>query len=253
MWWTEHIIFRKNKNMGAPVCLPHDCICGGKVDALGHHCFICRKGNGKQVRHSLLNDAIWRSFGRAKIQAQKEPTGLCFSFRKNDGSIANKRPDGASIVPWGRGRNIAWDMWRWPTRLRLHICHSRQSRQELLQNVPPCSKLQSMRNWRGTTYSRHWHVRWRACGVRRQWRFSKSWGGAFRRWQVTNGRLRFCFSGYQLRCRRAMQHACWVHSQSRWTPFQTSAPLVAGYSFYFIILHWFYLFYTSLWLDQRNF
>ena len=118
------------------MCLPHDCICGGKVDALGHHCFICRKGNGKQVRHSLLNDAIWRSFGRAKIQAQKEPTGLCFSFRKNDGSIAklticnsqryatedlchqcdlyyyyiaNKRPDGASIVPWARGRNIAWE------------------------------------------------------------------------------------------------------------------------------------------------
>ena len=107
---NEELRIAVGLRIGAPVCLPHDCIFGGKVDALGHHCFICRKGNGKQVRHSLLNDAIWRSFGRAKIQAQKEPTGLCFSFRKNDGSIANKRPDGASIVPWGRGRNIAWDV-----------------------------------------------------------------------------------------------------------------------------------------------
>ena len=68
------------------------------------------RGTANRCGHSLLNDAIWRSFGRARIQAQKEPTGLCFSFRKHDGSTANKRPDGASIVPWGRGRNIAWDV-----------------------------------------------------------------------------------------------------------------------------------------------
>ena len=94
----------------------HDCICGDKVDALDHHCFICRKGNDKQLQHSL-------------------------------------------------------------------------------------------------------------------WRFFKSWGGAFRRQQATNGRLRFCFSDYQLRCRRAMQHACWVHSQSQRIPFLTSAPPLRAFPF----------------------
>ena len=146
-------------------------------------------------------------------------------------------------------------MWWWLTRLRHHeICHSRRSRQELLQNVPPCSKLQSSRNWRGTqwrittpgqlpgcpldcpgcpalrlithsmctlmllhgqlpwlprlpfysgygsggtTYSRHWHVREvtaRACGGRwRSWRFFKSWGGAFRRWQKRDRETSFLF------------------------------------------------------------
>jgi hypothetical protein len=107
---NEELRIAVGLRIGASVCLPHDCVCGGQVDALGLHCFTCRKGNGKQVRHSLLNDAIWRSFNRAKIQAQKEPAGLCFAFKGKDGHTANKRPDGASIVPWGRGRNIAWDV-----------------------------------------------------------------------------------------------------------------------------------------------
>ena len=38
------------------------------------------------------------------------PEGICFSFRKNDGSTANKRPDGAAIVSWGHSRNIAWNV-----------------------------------------------------------------------------------------------------------------------------------------------
>ena len=36
-----------------------------------------------------------------KIQAVKEPTGLC-----KDG----KRPDGASIISWKRGRIVTWDV-----------------------------------------------------------------------------------------------------------------------------------------------
>ena len=38
---------------------------------------------------------------RAKIQSVKEPAGLC------DGGL---RPDGASIIPWKRGRNVTWDV-----------------------------------------------------------------------------------------------------------------------------------------------
>ena len=59
--------------LGAAICHPHTCPCGGLVDALGHHCFVCRKSIGKQTRHSLFNDVIWRFFARAKIQASKSP------------------------------------------------------------------------------------------------------------------------------------------------------------------------------------
>ena len=38
---------------------------------------------------------------RAKIQASKEPLGIF-----ND----NKRPDGVTLVPWQRGKCVAWDV-----------------------------------------------------------------------------------------------------------------------------------------------
>ena len=59
--------------LGTKICHTHTCPCGALVDDLGLHCFVCRKGNGKQTRHSLFNEVIWRSFLRAKIQASKEP------------------------------------------------------------------------------------------------------------------------------------------------------------------------------------
>jgi hypothetical protein len=87
--------------LGTQICHIHTCPCGALVDALGLHCFVCRKGNGKQTRHSLFNDVIWRSFLRAKIQASKEPLG---TFRDN------KRPDGVTLTPWLRGKCVAWDV-----------------------------------------------------------------------------------------------------------------------------------------------
>ena len=59
--------------LGTQICHIHTCPCGALVDALGLHCFVCRRNTGKQTRHSLLNDVIWRPFSRAKIQSSKEP------------------------------------------------------------------------------------------------------------------------------------------------------------------------------------
>ena len=73
-------------------------------------------------------------------------------------SIANKRPDGASIVPWGRGRNIAWDVTVADTFAASYLSLTSVQAGAAAERAA-CSKLQSMRNWRGTTYSRHWHVR----------------------------------------------------------------------------------------------
>src|SRR5688572_2477023 len=50
----------------------------------------------------MINDVIWRAFTRAKIPAIKEPNGLS---RSN-----GKRPDGVTIIPWYRGRCLAWDV-----------------------------------------------------------------------------------------------------------------------------------------------
>jgi hypothetical protein len=96
--------------IGATICVPHDCSCGTKVDAQGLHGFSCKKGAGKHIRHSLLNDTVWRSFLRAKIQAQKEPAGLSVFTRGQNGTTSLKRPDGATLIPWKRGRSVTWDV-----------------------------------------------------------------------------------------------------------------------------------------------
>ena len=95
---NEEVRVAVGVRLGAPVCiilrlcLWHDCGQAG-------HCFSCKKCPGRYTRHSLLNDVVWRSFQRTKIQAQKEPAGLAVSIRKSDGTAALKRPDGASLIP----------------------------------------------------------------------------------------------------------------------------------------------------------
>ena len=51
--------------------------------------------------HAHMNDIIWRAIKRAQIPAIKEPVGLT-----RDG----KRPDGATLIPWSRGKPLAWDV-----------------------------------------------------------------------------------------------------------------------------------------------
>ena len=49
-----------------------------------------------------MNDIIWRAVKRAQIHAVKKPVGLM----REDG----KRPDSAPILPWARGKPLAWDV-----------------------------------------------------------------------------------------------------------------------------------------------
>jgi len=53
------------------------------------------------MRHSLINDIINRGLSRAKIPASREPAGLMPG--------TSLRPDGASLIPWARGKCLAWD------------------------------------------------------------------------------------------------------------------------------------------------
>jgi hypothetical protein len=88
--------------LGLNLCEPHTCQCGAQVDARGIHGLACKKSAGRHPRHGLLNDAVWRAMQRAQIPSTKEPVGLS----RSDG----KRPDGVSLIPWARGRCIAWDV-----------------------------------------------------------------------------------------------------------------------------------------------
>ena len=87
--------------LGSNLCNPHTCKCGAQVDARGAHGLSCQYSAGRFLRHSSVNDLIHRALGRAKLPAVKEPLGL------SGGS--NLRPDGATYVPWVRGKCLAWD------------------------------------------------------------------------------------------------------------------------------------------------
>ena len=87
--------------LGAPVVRPHVCVCGTTVTADGHHGLSCRYGSGRHVRHSQVNELISRAFTSAGTLAKLEPQSMCLG--------GNQRPDGVTLVPWKRGRCLAWD------------------------------------------------------------------------------------------------------------------------------------------------
>ena len=49
----------------------------------------------------MINDIIWRAIKRAKISTYKEPTKLMQN---------GKLPGGATLIPWSRGKALAWDV-----------------------------------------------------------------------------------------------------------------------------------------------
>ena len=98
----EEIRLSSGLRLGARLCQPHTCDCGAMVDSLGIYELSCRKNVGRQIRHSTINDIIWRAMRRASIPSMKEPLGLL----RDDG----KRLDGVTLIPWARGRCLAWDV-----------------------------------------------------------------------------------------------------------------------------------------------
>ncbi len=89
--------------LGVPLCRPHPCHhCGKEVSHMGVHGLSCRFSQGRHHRHGALNQIIHRALTAIHIPSQLEPVGLS----RSDG----KRPDGASVVPWERGRLLVWDV-----------------------------------------------------------------------------------------------------------------------------------------------
>ena len=98
----EEIRISVAQRLGITTCSPHNCICGKLVDARGLHVLSCRKSTPRLQCHAMLNDLIWRAVKRAHIPAYKEPTGLV--------TQGGKRPDGATLIPWSKGKALAWDV-----------------------------------------------------------------------------------------------------------------------------------------------
>ena len=83
------------------------------MDARGAHGLACKKSSGRHPRHGLLNDVIWRTMQRAQIPSTKEPGELIPN--------SDKRPDGATKIPWANGRCLAWDVTAPDTLARSHV------------------------------------------------------------------------------------------------------------------------------------
>ena len=99
--------------LGSKACEPHTCVCGKAVDARGLYGLSCRRSAPRQQRHSHLNDILWRAIKRAQMPAVKEPVSLM----RDD----NKRPDGTTLLPWARGKPMAWDVTVPDTCAESHI------------------------------------------------------------------------------------------------------------------------------------
>ena len=69
--------------LGTNICQPHVCVCSETVDARGLHSLVCRKSRPRHIRHSSLNDLIWKAVKKTQIVASKEPIGLSKSDGKD--------------------------------------------------------------------------------------------------------------------------------------------------------------------------
>ena len=112
----EEVRIAVGLRLGTSLCSPHTCPCGAQVDARGCHGLSCRRSAGRQLRHKLINDIVWRALARAGVAATREPQGL----------IAGSplRPDGATIIPWARGKCLAWDATTPDTVAPSHLASS---------------------------------------------------------------------------------------------------------------------------------
>ena len=87
--------------VGADVCIPHSCRCGGRMDSRGLHGLSCKYSAGRFPRHSAMNDVVKRALQKAGLPSFLEPPGL----DRGNGS----HPDGITVFPFSGGRSLVWD------------------------------------------------------------------------------------------------------------------------------------------------
>ena len=98
---NEEVRISLGLRLGAPLVRPHRCVCGTEVEQDSHHGLSCRRSAGRHRRHALANDVIVRAIRSVDVHAELEPP----RFLRDD----FKRPDGATLDPWKRGKYLVWD------------------------------------------------------------------------------------------------------------------------------------------------
>ena len=88
--------------LGAKICAAHTCCCGQNVDEYGTHGLACKRNGGRFARHAFFNDFNRQSLTSFVVHFVLEPAGLS----RTD----VKRPDGATAIPWQRGKPLVWDV-----------------------------------------------------------------------------------------------------------------------------------------------
>jgi hypothetical protein len=116
---NEAIRVATGLRLGANLCTPHVCRCGSNVDARGNHGLACARSAGRHQRHSQINDIVHRALGRAGVAAMKEPNGLVAG--------SSLRPDGVTLIPWARGKCLAWDATTPDTLATSHLSSTSSS------------------------------------------------------------------------------------------------------------------------------
>jgi hypothetical protein len=99
--------------LGVSLCGRHVCTCGSIVEPSGVHALSCKFNAGRQPRHSLINDILHRSLNKAGYSAVREPSGVVLN--------SPLRPDGITLIPWTRGRCLAWDFTSPDTLAASHL------------------------------------------------------------------------------------------------------------------------------------
>ena len=97
--FDEAIWVEVGLRLRSTICQRHTWIYDKSVDARGLHGISCRKSGTRHIRHSQLNDLIRRAIKKVRIPATKEPVDLS----RTD----EKRPNGATLIPWIRGKPLA--------------------------------------------------------------------------------------------------------------------------------------------------
>ena len=99
--------------LGTQLCGQHVCPCGETVEVSGVHGLSCRFNSGRLSRHTTVNDLLYHALNRAGFASVKEPQGLITG--------SSLRPDGVTLVPWARGKCMAWDFTSPDTLANSHL------------------------------------------------------------------------------------------------------------------------------------
>jgi len=90
-------------------------VCSKAVSARKLHGLACRGSGPRHQRYSQLNDILWRAFKRATVPAVKETADPS----RDDG----KPPDSVTLLPWAKGKPLAWDVTVPDTYADSHLAH----------------------------------------------------------------------------------------------------------------------------------